>query len=428
MAQSTNRLTPTGYLRLSELVRQTVETIHGPWAVAGPVERVEKRVSFQGEDIIFEYVSRDGMPEMPLESEKQRWSSARAHIHQALLRGELISFTQSTAGNVTQIDATFWEASKCGEVLEFGNIEPGKMGLDGRPVLVNRENADLFLEHIGHVERDGIRPEFFEAYDWTALQTVAWIYTRDRDLICQLSPTRETFGWRLCDYRVPGHDEIKTGQLDNDPPTAADIFMKVLDIEPCPFSSLEAAETELISACRAEKIKGFGLENGAGEPKEIPAIHWSKIKFTWSDRPRDETQPDRAGSWAHPTFEREAVLNLWREDWNEAAADQETLAPSIDDTTKKAKPGPRPGMWRRELFKRFEGMDREHLENEAEKMTKKGEGGTGARKKNIENWRACLNAKSYRDNKSAPQNNSDLGRHIDEAIEAARAKLDAAGK
>jgi hypothetical protein len=169
------------------------------------------------------------------------------------------------------------------------------------------------------------RAEPFEAQYWNLMQVLAWVFLRDRSLVRdaglpseELAKERYFFGehttpnGRLELIKTPVRFTVTTLRVEHAARGSA-----------C-YPALHLAEGAIIEALRSGRLTAYGLQNGKGDLKEIPALSWADLKFWY--------EPDFAGPkdvfrygathWHNLTFQRKDVLAIWQLDDRLSAEEQ----------------------------------------------------------------------------------------------------------
>ena len=135
---------------------------------------------------------------------------------------------------------------------------------------------------------------------WNLIQVLAWVYRGDRALV------REGAGTPPLRLIVEGHNGA------------------------C-YPSFDLAQDAVIEALQMRRLTAYGLENNAGDLKEIPPLLWADLKFWWDPEhagPRDRSRL-RASRWYALRFKRKAILALWPDPLESLAmADAHNRTPS----------------------------------------------------------------------------------------------------
>lgn len=150
----------------------------------------------------------------------------------------------------------------------------------------------------------------FDAHFWNLLQTLAWVYLADRELV-EEAGRPATCAFRSRQVTMPDGSEI-WAELPDYPPN---VMMLLRDEEHLGsrYASLFDAREALVSELAAGRIAAIGLRNNQGDPTPVPPEFWLDARFTHEPEtasPRELFRPG-ASCWFALRFPREQILAIW---------------------------------------------------------------------------------------------------------------------
>lgn len=319
-ARSNHGSIPKGYVSIKELLERATAAIYGDDAVA----EIEATTEGPGEEFIDDDGVRRINPRIevtragniiPYELDTGRWSEAQGFIQANLVARHIHAFVEHPeTGKEYKIPAEYWRENVSSLAFASGTYDAAQdQALGGRLVFFEAAEVEGFLSELEQRERFGIDPGFFDKPFWGQLQTVAWIYTRDKTMTSAASPARTVFGWHYAQHTLPS-GERRMVEIPSKRESHLDIMVRGSGMPNTPFDNIMAAEADLIGALSEGRLSATGLMRGEGSRTEIPAIDWLDLQFQWW---RDDSQSDIARAsnghfWTDLRFRRNAILEIWR--------------------------------------------------------------------------------------------------------------------
>lgn len=146
---------------------------------------------------------------------------------------------------------------------------------------------------------------------WNLLQTLAWIFIADRQLV-------EAAGQSASDsirYKMTPIGDGGGEEMVEVPAYRVNVMSLHLEAEgrATRYPSLAAARDALLDELKASRVTAIGLANNQGDPRPIPATFWLDATFTFEPETAGPRKIYRTGSsrWFDLHFPREQILNQW---------------------------------------------------------------------------------------------------------------------
>jgi hypothetical protein len=295
----------------------------------------------------------------------------------------------------------------------YDNPPPEHAKFAERALFVSVNGADSVIKKIcsAILESDAIDPAAFDKPNWSQLQTLAWVCSRDRGEVCKFAPGRKNFGYRWEQHKFSDYKDSKLVRIANARPGVFDIEMGD------DYEDFEAAEANVRTRLQQGLLSATGRCNGEGPRAEIEPMHWLDISFRWGD----DKRPDYVGInsqkvqpfWADVYFSKDAILSEWPEGIAEDAAE----TPTTDKPKRRNKPGRKVGPYYAEMVTRFSKKNDEQLSKLEESM----QPGSG-RKKTAIDWQKTLA------DFSPPKNWSDMAGKMVDALKDAKERKEVQAK
>ena len=152
----------------------------------------------------------------------------------------------------------------------------------------------------------------FEETYWNLTQLLAWIYLGDRRLVRKAADGQNENGSFLQEAVLPdGRRELVAGSAN--PTNPIHLELTAAYKGGAHYLTLEDAENEAIAVLQQGRLSTIGLENGQGNPLEVPQIQWAELRFAWGPPRAVPKDVARAGAshWYSLKFVRSEVLEIW---------------------------------------------------------------------------------------------------------------------
>jgi hypothetical protein len=113
---------------------------------------------------------------------------------------------------------------------------------------------------------------------WNLMQVLAWVYLGMRGVVrdAGLPANKRGYFFQKCALPDGRLENVKTAL---GPFTVTSLRVKQADCSGACYPSFSLAEKAVIEALQASRLTAYGLQNGAGDLKEIPSLLWADLKF-----------------------------------------------------------------------------------------------------------------------------------------------------
>lgn len=155
---------------------------------------------------------------------------------------------------------------------------------------------------------------FSETY-WNGIQLLGWVYLGDREFVRRASDGFNDHGTFWQQLSLPdGRKEFV--ETPANPPELITLSLTAAWKRGAAYPSFNDAREAVLITLQEGKLHAWGLENGEGNLKKIPAVQWAKLDFYQDNKHRIYASPDdhfRPGAtkWHGLKFERAEVLEIW---------------------------------------------------------------------------------------------------------------------
>lgn len=165
----------------------------------------------------------------------------------------------------------------------------------------------------------------FDQTYWTYLMTVAWVATRDADIVDKYAGADESRASHMTVAQVFGESgtrvaeryvEDSSGGTDRIELELRMAYERVEEGASFPFQSVPDAEEVIRDAFERGSISVLGLRQGGGEPASIAEEVWPYLEIQ-EDRDGDlvaRVTNDRGTWWSDLRMKRDEVLATWPEE------------------------------------------------------------------------------------------------------------------
>jgi hypothetical protein len=196
----------------------------------------------------------------------------------------------------------------------------------GKPCFIEEVRFSRWLAGKRSPTAEAPRPAEANAFDkqyWDYMMVLAWVYFRERALVERVTASAvngETY-WH--EVRLPdGRTEMVQTQAGPITPLNLTLHAVWRREDPtragaAPAITCDEAEGSILDQLRAGTLTAYGLENDAGDLREIPALWWADGKvYEGRGRPyagSEEVFRSGATRWHGLRIKRDQVLTLWPE-------------------------------------------------------------------------------------------------------------------
>ena len=152
----------------------------------------------------------------------------------------------------------------------------------------------------------------FEEPYWNLIQTLAWVYLRDRALVRLASDGVTDHGTFPKKMRLPdGRKELV--ETPANPPN--DLHLELTAAFACgaAYQTLDDAEDALLDVLCNGRLNAWGLENNKGDLQEISPVQWAVLRFYFDPPRAAPLSISRSGAthWHGMKFATADVMRLW---------------------------------------------------------------------------------------------------------------------
>lgn len=160
----------------------------------------------------------------------------------------------------------------------------------------------------------------FEKTHWNLIQTLAWIYLRDRKIVIDADDSTTNRGVFYEEVKMPdGATQMVPRPIGKPNPISLSLHGSSDNIV-C-YESFTVASEALSQALVNETVHAWGIANGHGDLQRIPADAWLDLKFYFEPdfaAPKDLSRPGST-KWYGLKFLRTEVVELWPDPYDDAA-------------------------------------------------------------------------------------------------------------
>ena len=150
---------------------------------------------------------------------------------------------------------------------------------------------------------------------WNLLQTLAWVYSGDRAIVREANDDASDSGTFWQEMRLPdGRKEpVETASRPQHENAALSLIIAAVQAGGAAYATIEEAEADILARLEDGRLTAIGVENGKGNPADVPQAFWPFLKFYYDPEPHAGPRDCDSGMarWHELKFPREQVLALW---------------------------------------------------------------------------------------------------------------------
>lgn len=152
----------------------------------------------------------------------------------------------------------------------------------------------------------------FEEPYWNLIQTLGWVYRRDREWVRRAGDEVTDHGTFPQEMQLPD-GRVELVATPAGPPSDLKLEIAAALAGDAAYQTVGDAESALLTVLRHGRLNALGLENNKGDIRGVPTVQWADLIFYFDPPRAGPLNIARTGAthWHGLKFSRSEVLEIW---------------------------------------------------------------------------------------------------------------------